>query len=165
MRLTVYTLCLVSLAALAVPAAAQDSLGVFGNWGAFRNDRVGKCYAIAMPQERSGRRDYAAFASVGTWPDKGVRGQLHWRTSLSLPRNARVTLVVGEESFTLTGSGANVWARDDRQDAAIRAAMRSASVMSLRARGARGEQFIDRYSLAGVATAMDAASVGCSSQR
>lgn len=161
MRLTVYTYPAAFLLALAVPAAAQDSLGVFGDWGAFRDQEAERCYAIAMPRERRGRRDFAAFASVGTWPDKGVRGQLHFRSSLALPSNAQVTLVVGDESFVLTGSGSDAWARDDGQDAAIRAAMRSASSMSLRARDTRGVNFVDRYSLEGVATAMDAATVGC----
>ena len=46
-------------------------------------------------------------------------------------------------------------------DAAIVAAMRSAGAMSVSARDAAGRRFTDRYSLAGAATAMDAATVGC----
>ncbi len=165
MRLIVCTLPIAGLLALAAPLAAQESLGVFGDWGAFRNERAGKCYAIAMPDERRGRRDFAAFASVGTWPGKGVRGQVHFRSSLALPRNARATLTIGAQSFILTGGGSNIWARDGQQDAAILAAMRSASSMSLRARDARGAIFVDRYSLEGVATAMDAATVGCAQRQ
>jgi hypothetical protein len=50
-------------------------------------------------------------------------------------------------------------------DAAIVAAMRSASQMVVSARDARGNRFTDRYSLAGFATAMDAATVGCARLR
>ena len=35
------------LALLASPLAAKDSLGVFGQWGAFRDPQVPRCYAIA----------------------------------------------------------------------------------------------------------------------
>lgn len=151
--------------AFAAPLFAKESLGVFGQWGAFRdaqaNDRRARCYAIAMPKQRRGRHDYQAFASVGTWPARNVRGQLHLRSSLALPANARVRLTVGTEQFALTGAGGDVWASDARQDAAILAAMRSAGSMRLTARDTRGNNFTDRYSLEGAATAMDAASVGC----
>ena len=36
------------LLALAVPLSAKDSLGVFSDWGAFRDPAVPRCYAIAM---------------------------------------------------------------------------------------------------------------------
>lgn len=156
-------LLLATLAALALaaPVAAKESLGVFGQWGAFRDPGAARCYAIAMPEVRRGRRDYQAFASVGTWPRSGVRGQVHFRSSLALASNARVRLTVGTQRFDLTGGGGDVWAVDARQDAAILAAMRSASSMRLSARDTRGNRFTDRYTLAGAATAMDAASVGC----
>ena len=38
------------LLALASPLAARDSLGVFGQWGAFRDPDVPRCYAIAKAQ-------------------------------------------------------------------------------------------------------------------
>lgn len=162
MRFILPLMACVCALAVAPPLAAKDSLGVFGNWGAFRDEREGRCYAIAMPEERRGRRDFNAFASVGTWPKDGVRGQVQFRTSLALPSNSRVTLIVGEERFTLTGGGSDVWAANASQDATIRTAMRSASRMELRGRDTRGADFVDRYSLSGVATAMDAATVGCS---
>ena len=40
-------LAVLSLLALASPLAAKDSLGVFGDWGAFRDPAVPRCYAIA----------------------------------------------------------------------------------------------------------------------
>ena len=49
-------------------------------------------------------------------------------------------------------------------DAAIVAAMRSASRMTVASRGSNGARFSDRYSLSGAATAMDAAVVGCATR-
>ena len=46
-------------------------------------------------------------------------------------------------------------------DAAIVAAMRSGSRMSVTATDRGGNRFTDRYSLAGVATAIDAATIAC----
>jgi hypothetical protein len=147
------------LLALAAPAAAKDSLGVFGDWGAFRDRSVPRCYAIAAAQNAA--RDHAPYASVGTWPRRQVRGQLHVRLSRSTVPSATISLSVGGQRFELTGGGADAWARDRRMDAAIVAAMRSAGSMSVSARDRAGNRFTDRYSLEGAATAMDAATVGC----
>jgi hypothetical protein len=149
----------VALLALAAPLAAKDSLGVFGDWGAFRDPSVPRCYAIAAAENDA--RDHAPFASVGTWPKRQVRGQVHVRLSRSFASSAAILLSVGGQRFELTGGGGDAWARDRRMDAAIVAAMRSAGSMSVSARDRAGNRFTDRYSLEGAATAMDAATVGC----
>lgn len=148
-------------AALAAPLAAKDSLGIFGEWGAFRDPKEPRCYAISASEERRGRRDYKAYASVGTWPERSIRGQVHFRLSLAQRSGAQVRLRVGNRSFNLTGGGGDAWAADPRQDAAIIAAMRQATRMSLSSRDLRGNAFTDSYSLEGAATAIDAAAVGC----
>ena len=156
-KLTIFVLL-----AVAAPVAAKDSLGVFDNWGAFRDRNAGRCYAIAMPEPSRAGRDYRAFASVGTWPKRGVRGQLHFRLSRKLAAQPVIALAIGGQRFTLTGGGNDAWAQDRATDAAIVAAMRSAGSLSISARDARGRRFADRYDLSGSATAMDAATIGCS---
>jgi hypothetical protein len=156
-----------ALLALAAPLAARDSLGMFDSWGAFRDPDVPRCYAIAAAQRISARSSgsYEAYADVGTWPGRGVRGQVHFRLSRELAERPRITLSVGGQRFELTGGGADAWAADGRMDAAIVAAMRSTGSMSVRATDSAGRRFTDRYSLAGAATAMDAATVGCARLR
>lgn len=162
-------LAVLSLLALASPLAAKDSLGVFGDWGAFRDPAVPRCYAIAAAEARTGQAvregSGQAFASVGTWPRRDVRGQVHVRLSRNAAAGATVSLSIGGERFALTGGGADAWAQDRRMDAAIVAAMRSAGSMSVSARDRAGNRFTDRFSLDGAATAMDAATVGCARDR
>ena len=146
------------LAIIAVPLAAKDSLGVYSGWAAFRDADVPRCYAIA---ESNG--ETKGYASVGTWPSREVRGQVHVRLSRALSRNANVRLAVGNRRFTLTAEGQDAWAEDKAMDAAIIAAMRSATRMSVSATASNGRRFTDRYALEGAATAMDAALVGCAS--
>jgi hypothetical protein len=154
------------LALLAAPLAAKDSLGVFGEWGAFRDPQVPRCYAIAAADSNPrAAREHAPFASVGTWPRRGVRGQVHIRLSRNLAASPAISLSVGGQRFALTGGGGDAWAADQRMDAAIVAAMRSAGSMSVSARDLAGRRFTDRYSLDGAATAMDAATVGCARVR
>lgn len=146
---------------LAAPASARDSLGVFSSWGAFRDPQVPRCYAIAKPRPGEIRRDYQPYASVGTWPRRNIRGQVHFRLSRKLATEPRIQLAISGKRFTLTGGGGDAWAPDRATDAAVVAAMRSAGSMSVSATDSRGRRFSNIYDLAGAATALDAATVGC----
>lgn len=146
---------------LAAPLSAKDSLGVFSSWGAFRDVGIPRCYAIAKAQPSSATGEYEPFASIGTWPKRDVRNQFHIRLSRKVSPAGQIVLRIGSESFTLVGGGGDAWAQDRRMDAAVIAAMRSAGAMTVTARDRNGRNFTDRYSLAGAATAMDAATVGC----
>lgn len=146
------------LALVAAPLAARDSLGVFDSWAAFKDPRPLRCYAIAKAQ---GSPPAPAYATISHWPDRKVRGAVHIVLSREPATGAPVRLAVGERRFNLLARGRNAWPADARQDAAIVAALRSASRMSVSAKAASGGTFTDRYGLAGVATAMDAATVGC----
>ena len=151
--------------AFAAPALARDSLGMFERWAAFRDPATPRCYAIAMAQPSQMRRDYQPYADVAIWPRQGVRGQVHYRLSRKLAAGAKIVLSIGEQRFELTGGGGDAWAQDRRMDAAIVAAMRSAASMTVSARDASGRGFSNTWPLAGAATAMDAAAIGCARVR
>ncbi|WP_326833157.1 invasion associated locus B family protein [Alteripontixanthobacter maritimus] len=68
---------------------------------------------------------------------------------------------VSDKTIALSANGANAWAQNRSGDAAIVAAMRSASRMTVRGTRANGRRFSDIYDLSGAATAMDAATVAC----
>lgn len=150
---------------LAAPLAAKDSLGVYSGWAAFRDDAQGgngpRCYAIAKAEPSGRSRDFTPYATVGNWPTKKLRGQFHIRLSRKLAAQPRISLRVGSRNFSLTGGDGDAWARDSSMDAAIIAAMRSASQMVVYASDARGRRFSDVYLLKGAATAIDAATLGC----
>lgn len=165
MRKRAAALGLALLAALAPAAEARDSLGVFDDWGAFRDPQVPRCYAIAQPDVVRGQRQYRPFASIGYWPKRGVRGQFHLRLSRAMARSESVTLTIGIRRFRLTGGGGDAWARDRAMDAAIVAALRSAREMTASSEDSRGNVIRDVYRLKGAATALDAAALGCAGRR
>lgn len=160
MKTSVSFLALSTLA-LAVPAAARDSLGIYADWGAFRDPGVPRCYAIAKPRPSTLSREFDGFASIGTWPKRNVRSQIHFRLTRKMQDKGAITLGIGSATFALTGGPNDAWATDRTMDAAIVSAMRSAGSMTLSARDASGKRFSDTYNLSGAATAMDAATVGC----
>ena len=77
--------------------------------------------------------------------------------------NALIIGTAGND--TLTGGGGDAWAVDRRMDAAIVAAMRSAGSMTVSARDSAGRGFSNSWTLAGAASAMDAATLGCARLR
>lgn len=149
----------------ATPASARDNLGMFEGWGAFRDPGVPRCYAIAMAEPSRMQRDFQPYAAVAIWPRQGVRNQIHLRLSRKLQSGTRITLLIGAQRHELTGGGGDAWAVDRRMDAAIVAAMRSARSMTVSARDASGRGFTNTWLLAGAATAMDAAAIGCARLR
>lgn len=151
---------LLILALIATPASARTSLGTFEGWGAFRDENPTRCFAIAQPS-RGGGGKWRPFASVSSWPASGVRGQVQVRLSHALLPNAPVVLSIGGQRFPMVAGGADTWALDPRVDAALVAAMRSASGFTVQARAATGGSFSESYALKGAATAIDAAALGC----
>jgi hypothetical protein len=145
---------------LAVPAAAQkQSVGVYGLWGAFRDS--GHCYAISRPQRRPAAGAGAAFASVGWWPGRGIRGEIHIRFSRPKREGSAVLLRIDDRLFQLIGGGDNGWAPAPAADAEIVAAMRTGIDMSVETRSVTGGTLRDFYPLRGAATAIDAAAIAC----
>ena len=153
---------LVSLLILADPAAAQrSSLGIYFHWGAFRDQRPPRCFAIAQPARSPKAEGWQPFASVSYWPGRRVRGQIHFRLSRQKRQGSAVLLRIDDRTFQLVGGGANAWAPDGRADAEIVAAIRSGVAMSVETRSERGLRVRDYYQLRGAATAIDAAAIAC----
>lgn len=151
---------LVSHAMLASPVAARTSLGTFDGWGAFREERPTRCFAIAEPYRHASSK-WRSFASISTWPQTGVRGQVQVRLGRALLAGAPVSLLVGGQKFPMIAGGADAWAPDLRVDAAVVAAIRNAQSFTVQARAATGGRFSETYALKGAATAIDAAALGC----
>ena len=143
----------------AAPAAAQQAVGVFGLWGAFR--AADRCYAIAEPVQEARPGDGRGYASVGFWPRRGVRGQVHFRLRRPKRPGSAVLLRIDDRIFQLRGGGADAWAADGAADAAIVSAMRTGIEMNVETRSERGAPIRDAYRLRGAATAIDAAAIAC----
>lgn len=144
---------------IAGPASAQPrGVGTFGLWGAFAE--AGRCYAIARPTESTHQSNDAA-ASVGYWPERRARGQLHVRLSAAKRDESAVLLRIDGRSFQLTGRGRDAWAPDARADAELVAAMRGGVTMMVETRSAQGGLVRDLYRLRGAPSAIDAAALAC----
>ena len=143
-------------------AVARDRLGVWNDWGAFRDAGVPRCYAIAMAIDQPGQhRETQPFFTIANWPRRNIHGEIHVRLSRTSAPGRPVVIAIGGQKFAGLASGGDAWAADRRTDAALIAALRSNSDMTVTAQGRDGRPLHDIYHLAGAASAMDAASLGC----
>ncbi len=154
-------LCLSALMLPAAPALAQQDLGIFSSWGAFRDAAVPLCYAIARPEQIAGKAERKAYVDFGFWPDRALRGQFHARLSRDRSSNARVTVSIAGHRFALKSDRADAWSQDADMDRAIIRALRRASSMTVESVGRDGRPIVDAYLLKGAASAIDAAALGC----
>jgi len=161
--------CLIAFAALpSIAAGERISLAVFRDWGAFREGEENApvhCFAIAEPPPETRAAGHGAFASVGSWPARRIRAQIAIHLSHAPRDGAPVTLSIGDMSFALTAKGRDAWAADRHADAAIVAAMRSGSSMSVSSVTPQGQPFADGYRLRGAASAIDSALLACPIRR
>ena len=143
---------------------------MFSDWGAFRDASVPRCYAIAdgRTPSRLSARFRTLCASIGnmarTAELRGT-GPLPPLATNCRRRQPRSRSRIGrQELHALAGGGGRcLGARTARMDAAILAAMRSATRHDdPRHRHSRAAASRTAYSLAGAATAMDAATLACS---
>lgn len=152
--------CLALLGLSASPAMARAPLGMFGSWGSFRDTQPLRCFAIATPVE-PGTGKWRGFAAICHWPDKAIRGQVHFRLSRQRQAGADVMLSVGDRRWRLMAGEYDAWGPSPRHDAFIVAKIRAARSMSISTVDVNGRPFADSYRLQGAATAIDAAALGC----
>ena len=146
------------------PALARESMGVFEGWGAFRDAAPSRCYAIGEPEEQAGGTR-APYVTISWWPEKTVRGQVHFRLRYDRKEGKDVMLQVGSRKWRLVAGASDAWSPSAKHDAFILAKIRESSSMTISATGPKGGRFVDVYPLKGGASAMDAAALGCAQPR
>ncbi|QNM81793.1 hypothetical protein H8M03_06900 [Sphingomonas sabuli] len=143
------------LPAAAVQAAPGRVLFAGGKWagidfGARCEARSGALWA------RTGTRPFAGFAFGG-----GATGRFYVHLARPARAGASVIATIESQPFLLAGRGQWAWGRGGDQQRALLNAVRYGQSMRVEARDSTGRRIVDRYSLAGAATAIDAAAAAC----
>lgn len=143
--------------ALAGPAHAKRILFAGGNWAAI--DYGQRCEARSRALwTRPDTEPFAGFA----FDRAGLRqGQFYVRLSRPARAGATVMARIGSSPFLLVGKGEWAWSRNAAQQRAILEAARYGESMRVESRDRRGRRIVDRYTLAGAATSIDAAAAAC----
>jgi hypothetical protein len=137
------------------PALARDSLGLFGDWGAFK--QRGSCYATTASTSDAQGRKAPAFLTITRWA-----GNRNPQVMLGLGTNAKsAKLSAGGQGFTPQVRGDAAWMPDSRGDALLIAALSGSSTATVSMISPRNNRLTDRYSLKGFNEAWRAVQTGC----
>ena len=148
----------------AAPARAQAPAGsvlagTFSDWSVYTSQQGNAkvCYAVTQPKARlpAGLNRDPAYLFVSSRPADNVRNEFSLVMGFpTRPGQDAQAVINGGATFALVTSGANVWVKDAGQEAALLAALRGGSKLTIRSPSARGSALTDEYSLAGVSAAL-----------
>lgn len=136
--------------------AARETIGIFGDWGAFK--QRDSCYATSAPVQSSGRRKGIVYLTVSLWPGQASAPQVMVAAGSDV---SAVNLRVAGQGFHPVPRGEQAWMPDSRGDQLLIAAMAAANTLSVDFTSRRGHNFTDRYSMNGFNAAWKATIAAC----
>lgn len=141
----------------ATAAQAQPGRVIFagGQWAGL--DFGARCEARSAALWA--KRETRPFAGFAFGQNAGGRFYVH--LSRPVRAGASVIATIGSQPFLLAGKGEWAWSRGDGQRQALLKAARYGQSFRVESRDLAGRRIVDRYSLAGAATAIDAAAATC----
>ena len=142
---------------------ASQLLAASGDWAAF--DRGQSCEAVSRSLLIPAKADDQPRIGL-TFDRAGPRrGEVAVHLRRAVRSGSSVILTIGQQPFLLSARGSDAWSGGPRQEAAIIAALRRETGMRVEARDSSGRRTVDRYSLGGAPTAIDAAAAACLTRR
>jgi hypothetical protein len=147
-------LALSMMAASAAAAPQPRIVAAAGRWAALAG--AGQCDAASLSVLPASKTRLQGRASL-TFDGRARHGQFAAALSKPIASGGSAMLTIDDQPFLLVARGTGAWSRGPTQEAAIIAALRSATRMRIEGRSARGLRFPDRYDLSGAPTAIDAA--------
>ena len=152
------------------PARAQSAaqlLAEFGDWGAYTASPGGKkvCFALAKPASSEtsppNRPRDPAWLFVSTRPAEKVKEEVSVIFGYPLKANSDATIEVGSTNFAMYTQNDGAWVKNAAEEARLVDAMRKGADVTVRGESGRGTKTIDKFSLKGVAQALDRAASEC----
>jgi hypothetical protein len=142
-------------------------LGQYGDWGAYvaggGDRRV--CYALATPGSThttpANRPRNQPYLFIATRMPENVKNEVSVIIGYPFKADSPATVDIGANKFTLYTKGDGAWISNAAEEARMVEIMRKGSDLVVSGTSNRGTQSSDRYSLKGLAQALDRAAKEC----
>jgi invasion protein IalB len=140
-------------------AQTPSQIGKFSAWGsyAYKAGTSKVCYILTIPQtKKPDAVDHGDnFFLISQKPGQNVAFEPQFMAGYELQINSKVTVSVGEKSFSMFTSGKSAWMENAAEEPLLLAAMKGGQSMSIKATSKRGTPTAYTYSLAGISKALD----------
>jgi hypothetical protein len=153
------------------PAAAAGGqpalLGQYGDWGAYAATSGGGkvCYALATPGNTRttppNRPRDPTYLFISTRPAENVRNEVSVIIGYTLKPDSEVNVEIGANKFVMYTKADGAWVGNAAEEARMVETMRKGADIVVTGTSARGTQSTDRYSLKGLAQALDRTAKEC----
>lgn len=148
-------------------AAASDPklIDVHKDWETYKyNEKSGKvCYMVSAPTASTGKYTYRGDirAMLTHRPGDASKNVFSFKTGYSYKANSNATLKIGNKKWKLFTDQDTAWAKTEKDDNEIAAALQNGSKMTLEGKSSRGTYTKDTFSLKGTMSAYKAISTAC----
>jgi invasion protein IalB len=152
--------------AQAQPATAGPSLiGQFGDWGVYvsQGPRTKICYALSQPKDRQPgnlKRDPGYFF-ISTRPGESIKNEVSVMVGFPIKEGSEATAEIGGTNFALYTKTDSAWVRNIAEEARLVDALRKGRELTVKSTSVRGNVTTDKYSLSGIAQALDRVAQEC----
>jgi invasion protein IalB len=147
-------------------AQANPSLvGQYGDWGVYvsQGQKTKVCFALTQPKERlpaNLNRD-PGYLFISTRTGDNVRNEFSVLLGFPLKEDADPSLSVGSDTFALYARQTGAWIRNVAEESRLIDTMRKGKDLTMKSTSVRGNVTTDRYSLSGLAQALDRVAQEC----
>jgi hypothetical protein len=156
-------------ASTATPAGNSQPLllGQYADWGAYAaSPKGGKvCFALSKPisskTEPAGRKREQTYIFVATRPAENVKNELSVIIGYPFKSTSDATAEIGTAKFGMYTKNDGAWIKNVADEARMIDAMRKGADLTIKGTSGRAMQSTDRYSLKGLAQALDRAEQEC----
>lgn len=142
-------------------------LGQFGDWGAYAGNSGGRkvCFALAKPASAQtnppNRPRDPIYMFISTRPAENVRNEVSVVAGYSFKPNSEATLDIGGTKFALYTQADGAWVKNSADEARLVDNMRKSGDLVVKGVSGRGTETTDKYSLKGLAQALDRVGQEC----
>ena len=153
--------------AVAQPAATPQLLQTYGEWGAYTGNSGGRkvCFALSKPVSSEttppNRPRDPPYLFVSTRPAENVRNEVSAIVGYPLKPNQDATVEIGNEKYAMYTQNDGAWIKNAAEEARMIEAMRKGADLVVKGVSTRGTQSTDRYSLKGLAQALEKVGQEC----
>lgn len=142
-------------------------LGQYGDWGAYTGMNGGRkvCFALGKPASSQtnppNRPRDPVHLFVSTRPAENVRNEISIIIGYPFKSNFEATADIGGAKFAMQTQNDGAWLKNVADDARMLDSMRRGSDLVIKGMSAKGTETTDRFSLKGLAQAIDRANQEC----
>ena len=140
-------------------------IATYGDWGAYTSgkDKSKVCYALSQPKERlpKGLNRDPAYVFIANRPGDGARNEFSIIAGYGMKPGSSASAAVGPANFQMLTKDKSAWLKNAAEEAQLLDAMKKGRDLVIKGTSAKGNETTDRYSLSGMAQAIDRAQKEC----